>query len=310
VRDDLYPNRALRRCVYSLSVRHIDTGLRVDTACTSRGCPFNCKFCSFNRNPWGSKRPWSARSPESVVRELEEIDADIVMFVDDNFTHDMDRVGAICDLIVERGIRKHFVANARIEVAKRMDAVKKMERAGFFALLLGIESAHDKTLRAMNKGFTRRQIRHYMGALRRAGILLHGYFILGNIGETEREMLEIAGFARDVGVDTLTLSSLRSVPYDGLRELVARTPGYHIRPDGLVYSDAIPRKKLRRIRSRIMRRFYTPGQLFRVTRKLLRSGILTPLKLVRLLAALALIVAASLRRRYAHARKRRRRASL
>ncbi len=289
VADDLYPNRQLRRCNYRLSVAGVELPLSVDAASTSRGCPFNCKFCSFSRNPWGEKRPWSARSPESVVRELEETDADIIVFVDDNFTHDMDRVDAICRLIIKRGIKKYFLANARLEVARRMDVVRMMERAGFFALLLGIESAHDKTLRSMNKGFTRRQIEEYMGALRHSRIIMHGYFILGNIGETEEEMLETGPFARAIGLDTLSLSTLRSVPYDGLRELVEQTPGYHIRSDGLVCSDAIPRKRLRQLRRRITRGFYRPLHVAGVVRKFAERGLFTPSMLARLAQRKALM---------------------
>jgi anaerobic magnesium-protoporphyrin IX monomethyl ester cyclase len=61
VRDDLYPDRKLRRYRYTFDVGGV-TGLPFDTVASSRGCPFNCRFCSFNRNPWGEKRTWTARS--------------------------------------------------------------------------------------------------------------------------------------------------------------------------------------------------------------------------------------------------------
>ena len=82
------------------------------------------------------------------------------------FTHDMDRVDRICDLILARGIRKQYVVNARLEIARRPDVLRKMERAGFLMLLLGIESAHDKTLRSMRKGFDVAKIREFCGILR------------------------------------------------------------------------------------------------------------------------------------------------
>ena len=65
----------------------------------------------------------------------------------------MDRVERICDLILERGIRKKYVVQARLEIARRPEVIDKMELAGFSMLLLGIESAQDKTLRSMRKGF-------------------------------------------------------------------------------------------------------------------------------------------------------------
>ncbi|MHC4253281.1 MAG: B12-binding domain-containing radical SAM protein, partial [Planctomycetota bacterium] len=209
VSDDLFPDRALRRYVYTVPAESSVGVIAIDTLASSRGCPFKCKFCSFDRNPWGARRPWSARSPGSVVRELEQIDARYITIVDDNFTHDMDRVDAICDLILERGIRKQYVVNARVEVSRRPDVLRKMERAGFAMLLIGIESAQDKTLRSMRKGFDTKRLREHFRVLRKTRMILHGYFIIGSIGETEEEMLEIAPFARELGLDSLGLCILR-----------------------------------------------------------------------------------------------------
>ena len=155
IRDDIRPDRSLRRKRYEVDVEGIGIGISFDAIMSSRGCPFNCRFCSFSVNPWGNKRQYSARSPESVVDELAGMDADWVVFVDDVFTYDMDRVEAICDLIIKRGITKHYVVNSRIEAAGRVDVLRKMERAGFAVLLLGVESAHDKTLRSHEQGVRR-----------------------------------------------------------------------------------------------------------------------------------------------------------
>jgi radical SAM superfamily enzyme YgiQ (UPF0313 family) len=303
--DDVCANRKLRRHTYGITVDGF-CKLPFDTMAASRGCPFNCRFCSFSRNPWGSKRNWSARSPESVVRELAEIDSEIVFFVDDNFTHDMERVGAICDLIVAHGIRKRYLVNTRVEIARRPDVLRKMERAGVSALLLGIESAQDKTLRSMNKGFDTRQLREYFRVLRKTRMLLHGYFIIGNIGETEEEMLEIAPFARELGVHTLSLCPLRNERYSGLEELVAESPGYHIGADDKVFSDNYPPEHLRRIRDTILRLFHRPGQVLGVLSRFLRNRLITPGIVARLPLAFGRIMLRRRKRR----RARRTRASV
>jgi radical SAM superfamily enzyme YgiQ (UPF0313 family) len=286
VAEDLGPNRRLRRYVYKLDSPDFPTGITFDTMLSSVGCPYNCRFCAFSRNPWGVKRKWSARPAEAVVRELEGIDAKLVGFVDDIFTHDMDRVGAICDLISARGIRKRYVVNARVEIAKRPDVLRKMGRAGFSILLLGIESAQDRTLRSMRKGFDTRRLREYFRVLRKTRMILHGYFIIGNIGETEEEMLAIGPFARELGLDTVSLCRLRSERYSGIEELVAASPGYHVAPDGKVYSDEYPPERLTRIRNRIYTSFYRPGQILHVLGKLFRNGLLTPGMLTKLPAFL------------------------
>ena len=305
VRDDLFPNRRLRRYVYEVAIEGIGTGLSIDTLAASRGCPFNCTFCSFSRTPWGEKRPWSARSPESVVEELAQIESNIVGFTDDLFTYDMDRVEQICELVLARGIRKKYIINARLEIARRPDILRKMERAGFTVLLLGVESAQDKTLRAMRKGFDTAEIRKYFKVLRGSRMFLHGYFILGNIGESVEEMFHIAAFAGELGLDTLGLSVLRFSPYSGLEELLARSPGYHIAPNGKIYSNHCSSRGLRQLRQRILREFYTADHLFHLMHKGVQNGVLSFLP--ALLPRLPDIIWHMGLRKYQRARRRARR---
>jgi radical SAM superfamily enzyme YgiQ (UPF0313 family) len=274
LKDQFCPNRSLRRYTYEVEIGNIPTGVEMDMFSASRGCPFNCTFCSFNFNPWGEKRNWSGRSPESIVEELARIKAPLVGFTDEIFTHDMDRVERICDLILDRGIRKKYIINARLEIARRPDVIRKMELAGFAMLLLGIESAQDKTLRSMRKGFNTAKIREYFDVLRGRPILLHGYFILGNIGESVAEMEQIIPFARELGLDSIVLCILRNNPHSGIEELVARHSDYHIAPSGRVYSDDCSEKELRRLRRRLHRKFYSRHQFLRILDKARRSGLL------------------------------------
>jgi len=268
--DNLMPARELRRHAYYMTSKGVSTGIKVDQVAGSRGCPFNCRFCNFSINPWGVKRCWAPQSPKSIVREIEQIDADLVLFVDDVFTHQPDRVVEICDLLIAKGIRKHYIVNARLEIAKRPDVLDKMEQAGFLALLIGVESTQDATLKSMGKGFTIEQVRERFQVLRKSKMVINAYFIVGNIGETEEQMLSTASFARSIGVDLIHVSRLRNEPYSGLSELVAQTPGYHIGADGSVYSDAYSADHIANLRKRIDRRFHTPLQVARVVIKLAR----------------------------------------
>ncbi len=270
--DDLMPARHLRRHPYYLTSKGVSTGIKLDKVAGSRGCPFNCKFCNFAINPWGVKRKWAPRSPESIVREIEQIDADIVMFVDDLFTYQPDRVAQICDLLIAKKIRKHYIINARTEIADRPDVIRKMEKAGFIALLIGVESTQDATLKSMGKGFTVEQLRRRFDVLRKTKMILNAYFIVGNIGETEEQMLEIAPFAHSLGVDLIHVSRLRNEPYSGLQDLVANTPGYHIDEEEFVYSDQYSAQHIAELRKRIDRRFHTPRHIVHVVLKLIRAA--------------------------------------
>jgi len=272
-----YPDRSLRRHEYYW----LQGGCRLsrqtfDTVLTTRGCPFKCKFCTFSLNPLGQKREYTERPIESVVEELKSITADIVLFSDDNLFTNLQRSEQLCDLIIENGIKKMFVVQARVDIAKHPRILDKAQRAGFKIFLLGVESPHDRILSQLQKGITQQVIRDSMAVLTQYNFLLHGYFIYGNIGETEEEMLYIAKFGREVGLDTISFQKLRIEKFSPLKEVVENTPGYHYeRVGGHVYSDRYGRAELKRIRNRISREFYTPGQLLRIARKARRIGLVT-----------------------------------
>ena len=276
VRSDFYPNRKLRRYKYMVSIDEFTSDMEIDLMLGSRGCPYNCKFCDFKFNPLGEKRKWSVRTPESVVSEIKTIQADIIGFADDIFTADMDWVERLCDLVISEGIKKKYAINARLEVAKRPDVLKKMYEAGFMAFLLGIESAHDKTLASMNKGFTTAKVREYFEVLRQFNFIYHCYFIIGSIGESREEMLDIVKFSHELGVDTLGLSVLRATKYSPLKDMLRNYDNYHIEENsGKVYSDMLSVDDLQQIRRDVNSSFFKIPVILRVLRKMMIHRLLT-----------------------------------
>jgi len=104
-------------------------------------------------------------------------------------------------------------------------------------------------------------------------MILFGYFILGNVGETENEMLEIAPFARELGLDEIYLCPLRNEPFSSLMELVAQNPGYHVSPKGFIYSDFCSLDQLKQVRLRIRKDFFRIGTTLRLILKAYRNGL-------------------------------------
>lgn len=273
--DAIYPNRKLRRVKYRLLYKNIDLGQGVDFISTSRGCPYNCKFCTFTNNPLGQKRNWSGRSASSVVEELKTIDAGFVFVVDDNFAVDMKRVEKICDLIIAEGIKKTFAVAVRLEIYKHPQILEKMFNAGFKILTIGIESAQNKTLRAMQKGFDTALAEKAFAEIRKVNFFIHGYFIVGCMGENEAEMLEMAPFAKSLKLDTINLSLLRTEKYSPLNELIANSSGYYVSENNIVCSEEYPLKVLRNIRHRIGRSYYTLPTILRIAKKIINARLIS-----------------------------------
>jgi magnesium-protoporphyrin IX monomethyl ester (oxidative) cyclase len=271
-----FPDRSLRRHEYSL----VQDGVQIskftfDTILTTRGCPFKCKFCTFSLNPLGQKRSYTERPIESVMEELETITADVVLISDDNFFTNIKRSEQFCDLIIEKNIKKAFVVQARIDVARHPALLEKAYKAGFRIFLIGVESPNDRILKQLDKGTTQQQIRDAFAVLTKFNFWLHGYFIYGNISETEEEMLYIPKFAKEIKCDSISFQKLRVEKFSPLEEIIENTPGYYYsRAGSPVYSDRYGRKELTKIRNQIRSGFYDFSQIVHLVKKSKQIGIL------------------------------------
>jgi len=287
-----FPDRSLRKHDYCM-VKH---GVRLsshtfDTVLTTRGCPFKCKFCTFSLNPLGQKRSYTERPVESVIEELKTVSADVILLSDDNFFTNTKRSEQLCDLIIKNKIKKIFIAQTRIDVARHRRVLDKAEKAGFKVFLIGIESPHDRILKQLQKDITQRQVRKAFAVLTQYNFYLHGYFIYGNIGETKEEMLYIPKFAKEIKLDSISFQKLRVEKFSPLKEVVEEAPGYYYnRIGGSVYSDLYGRKELKQIRNRIRSEFYDLPQVIHIIRKARRIGLVDGRDLMNVFLKLPLLM--------------------
>ncbi len=256
------PDRSLRRARYGAIRRDgLNLGITTDAIQSSRGCPFRCAFCTFNRDSQGRQIAYNARSAQSVADELEQIDASFVTFVDDLAFHRPDRMEELCDVLLERGIKKTFAIETRINMGMRPKTVEKMARAGFRYVTFGIESMHDHVLEFLDKDLTRRTIEKAFAKIRHVPMFFVSNFIIGNVGETREQMLQIPDFARSIGLDSIMIHPLRCRGPEPLTAKVLATPGYYIDPDSKrVYSDELSAKDILQLARQIKRNFWTPQQ--------------------------------------------------
>jgi anaerobic magnesium-protoporphyrin IX monomethyl ester cyclase len=293
-----YPNRTLRHQKYHFNIGGFALrGEEFDIILTSRGCPHNCKFCTFSLSPWGQKRNYSARSIESVMDEIRQLTAGIILVADEDFFVNPQRAKKICERLVAEGIKKRFLVQARIEIFKHPDILEIAARAGVKLFLLGIESPTDRILDQLDKGFDTATVRKAFETFRKYPFYYHGYFIYGNLTETEEEMLQIPVFAQELGLDSITYQKLRIEKYSPLRELAEATPGYYIGDDHILYREGVGRPGLKRIAAAITRKFYTPSQLLRLARKLFSTGLFGPSDIAPLLMALPIVLGGTVGRK-------------
>lgn len=130
---------------------------RPGTIMTSRGCPYKCIFCISSTY----EGKYRMRSPENVVDELAVLrhvwDIREIYFLDNVFTVDAERVQHICRQIIELrlGIRFHCVS--RVDLITK-DLVEILKAAGCHRIEIGVESAEQKIIDAMQKHITLEQV--------------------------------------------------------------------------------------------------------------------------------------------------------
>jgi len=249
--DNMHIDRSVRRYAYPWLT------LKGDNVITSVGCPMVCAFCKWREDIFGEAQPWIGRTAEDVVTELEETDAPIVHLVDANFAADIDRVERICDLLIARDVRHLYACEIRVNpLYKRPHLAKKMEQAGFFMFMVGLESYQPRLLKAMRKGYSVRMARQAFRRLAETKILTLGNFLIGNPGETEPEMLAIADYAADLGVDFISPNKIYAYEDSDFERWVLAQPGMKVvGRRRYVVSEAYGVEDLRRIQARIMLRF-------------------------------------------------------
>lgn len=178
-----------------------------DYILSSRGCPYQCNFCA---DHLVHGRKFRFRSPENMIKEVEEIynmgarDWD---FVDDNFTLLIDRTEKFCDLVVEKGFHKKM--SWRCGNGVRVDKLnpsllKKMKEAGCYMLSLGIESGNEEILKKMKKNIDLNEVRKAVKWCSEIGIETRGLFMFGNLGENKKTMEDTIRFAKSLDLDTAT----------------------------------------------------------------------------------------------------------
>jgi radical SAM superfamily enzyme YgiQ (UPF0313 family) len=175
----------------------------------SRGCPARCSFCVARLYYGGKLR---LRSVESVLDELEGLDADHVWLYADELTADKAFLRSLCLGILERGLKIRWWSNTRADVLDG-ELYRLMARAGCFMLSIGGESGSPEILQRANKNLDPGQVKRTVAMLRQADIISLVYFLIGLTGETRETIRATLDFARAAGPDYVEFYP--ATPYPG-----------------------------------------------------------------------------------------------
>ncbi len=254
--EDIYPRRELRNPRY----RYHIIGLEVDLIRAGVGCNYRCRFCyQYGKDSDGAFLRWQGRSADSVCRELGEISAPVVYWIDDDMTTDMSLLDDIAETLIRKRIRKLYIGTGRLDHVLKggIDTLVKLEKAGLLVLGFGVESLKQETLKFYGKGLTIERIEQAMEMMQKTNILLFCNFLFGSPGETEEDMMEYLWFGHKWGVDTLVSNRLRVQKGSTMHEaMYARDTG-----EPLPGMERITGKELERIKLTVKFAQRTPPRI-------------------------------------------------
>jgi radical SAM superfamily enzyme YgiQ (UPF0313 family) len=180
---------------------------------SGRGCPFRCTYCVIPQTLTG--HTYRKRSIKDVVDEMAYIkenfpDLGEIFFEDDTFTAHPARTAELCQEIINRGLKITWSANARADV--KYEVLDVMKKAGCRELCVGFESSSMDVLKNVKKGLAGGMSEKFMDAANKAGILIHGCFMVGNLGDTKETLQATLEMAKKLNPNTAQFYPIMAYP--------------------------------------------------------------------------------------------------
>lgn len=180
----------------------------------TRGCPFGCTFCA-GKTVTGRKI--RARSVNNVISEIEllyrEYGIREIHILDDNFTMNKKYVREFCKKLLLRDFRISWCCpnGVRLDTLD-FETLRLMKKSGCYYISVGIESGSDKILSLMKKGLSIKVIKKQVQLIKKSGLDVNGFFILGYPGETEKDIEKTIFFAKSLGLKRVAFYNFLPLP--------------------------------------------------------------------------------------------------
>ena len=188
-------------------------GITHNVVNTSRGCPYECEFCSVIENFGRGFRFLSDDAAVALIRHTIQLNGKRIFFGDDIFAANRARTTRLLERLLAEGVRMpRWFAQVRVETAQDRELLRLMKRANCAMVFVGLESVNEETLKLFKKHVTLEKNRAAIAAFNEAGIRVHGMFVLGSDADTSQTLTETLKFARDSRLTTAQFFALTALP--------------------------------------------------------------------------------------------------
>ena len=180
---------------------------------SARGCTDRCTFCVYPYAMHDLK--YRMRSAKNVADEFEWVERNLpevkeIGIEDDTFAGSIKRVHEFCEEKIRRGIRLKWYTNVRATLD--YETLRLMRQANCVLLTVGYESANQDVLDKMKKRMKAESILNFSRDTKRAGIMVHSCFMVGNPGDTRATLQESLDLALQLNDDTMQFFPLIVYP--------------------------------------------------------------------------------------------------
>lgn len=177
---------------------------------TSRGCPFNCMYCS-DWVIYGHK--YRFRPVEEVVEEIKSMRKRFIFFVDNNIAGNINRAKRLFEALIP--LRIKWVGQTSITFGYDEEAVKLAARSGCLGVLVGLETLNKNLLKTIGKPVDPETYIETIARIQRHGIFVQGEFIFGFDEDDPGVFKKTVDFAIRAKLGSARFAILK--PYPGTR---------------------------------------------------------------------------------------------
>lgn len=188
---------------------------------TSRGCPYDCIFCS-SKKINGEKIRF--RSAKSVLNEIDRLVHDYgvkeIIFYDDNLIVNRKRIVEILEGLIERKYDLQWKPTSIAVYALDDELLELIRKSGCYQLVLALESGTEEGLKIIKKPFKKTdKTQKVIAKAKSLGFYLSAGFVIGLPGETWDQILHTFRFAESLDIDYCTFSIATPLPKTELYEI-------------------------------------------------------------------------------------------
>ncbi|MGC9330822.1 MAG: B12-binding domain-containing radical SAM protein [Bacteroidales bacterium] len=207
-KSDLMPDFSL----YDINkYQNIFYGRKWFTIITTRGCPYNCKFC---KDP--GKNRYKEYPIENIKKQImflvKEKKLKWISFVDDTFTYNRNRVIELCEWIKSENLNFKWTCCTRVDALDE-ELIEIMRSAGFHYAIVGVEAGNEEVRKKVNKNISSDEYNRIINILKKNKVRVLCSYILGNPGETYSQINETIRFSNKLKADYAQYYNMTALPH-------------------------------------------------------------------------------------------------